>query len=146
MSNPPACWSPRNLTSAQSTPLQMKTKFGNFVLVGCCLWISAEAQGQTQLKFWINSSLGAHEKAAYQKAADEYSQKNPNVKVTVEAVPGSETDAAKLMTAVRSGVGPDVAVLDRFTIAQRASTGLLSDLTSLMKKEGKDLSQEYSEG
>jgi len=114
----------------------MKTKFGKLVLVGCCLWISAEAKGQTQLKFWLNSSLGAHEKAAYQKAADEYSQKNPKVKVTVEAVPGSETDAAKLMTAVRSGVGPDVAVLDRFTIAQRASTGLLSDLTPLMKKEG----------
>jgi multiple sugar transport system substrate-binding protein len=124
----------------------MKSKFGKFVLVGCCLWISAEAQGQTQLKFWINSSLGAHEKAAYQKAADEYSQKNPNLKVTVEAVPGTETDAAKLMTAVRSGVGPDLAVLDRFTIAQRASTGLLTDLTPLMKKEGKDLSQEYSEG
>jgi ABC-type glycerol-3-phosphate transport system substrate-binding protein len=64
----------------------MKTKFVNFVLVGCCLWISAKAQGQTQLKFWLNSSLGAHEKAAYQKAADEYSQKNPAVKITVEAV------------------------------------------------------------
>ena len=50
------------------------------------------------------------------------------------------------MTAVRSGVGPDVAVLDRFTIAQRAATGLLTDLTPLIKKEGKDLSQEYSEG
>ena len=124
----------------------MKTTISTLVLVGCCLWITAEAQGQTQLKFWLNSSLGAHEKAAYQKAADEYSQKNPNIKVNVEAVPGSETDAAKLMTAVRSGVGPDVAVLDRFTIAQRASTGLLSDLTPLIKKEGKDLSQEYSEG
>src|ERR1700730_2051300 len=74
----------------------MKTKFGKLFRIGCCLWISVEAQGQTQLKFWLNSSLGAHEKAAYQKAADEYSQKNPNVKVTVEAVPGSETDAAKL--------------------------------------------------
>ena len=124
----------------------MKAKFGTLVMVGCCLWISATAQGQTQLKFWINSSLGAHEKAAYQKAADEYGQKNPNVKVNVETVPGSETDAAKLMTAVRSGVGPDLAVLDRFTIAQRASTGLLTDLTPFIKKEGKDLSEEYSSG
>src|ERR1700734_4257829 len=124
----------------------MRTKFGKLVLLSCCFWIAADAQGQTQLKFWLNSSLGAHEKAAYQKAAEEYNQKNPNVKVTVEAVPGSETDATKLMTAVRSGVGPDLAVLDRFTIAQRASTGLLSDLTPLMQKEGKDLSQEYSEG
>ena len=44
------------------------------------------------------------------------------------------------MTAVRSGVGPDVAVLDRFTIAQRAASGRLSHLTPLMQKEGKDLS------
>jgi multiple sugar transport system substrate-binding protein len=106
---------------------------------------SGTAISQTQLKFWINSSLGAHEKTAYQKAADEFSQKNPNVKVSVEVVPGSETDVAKLMTAVRSGAGPDIAVIDRFTVAQRAATGLLVDLTPLIAKEGKDLSQEYSE-
>ena len=103
------------------------------------------AISQTQLKFWINSSLNAHEKSAYQKAADEFSQKNPNVKVSVEVVPGSETDVAKLMTAVRSGAGPDIAVIDRFTVAQRAATGLLVDLTPLIAKEGKDLGQEYSE-
>src|SRR5258708_33911318 len=51
-----------------------------------------------------------------------------------------------LMTAGGSGAGPDVAVSDRFTIAQRAAAGLLTDLTPLIKKEGKDLSQEYSEG
>jgi len=106
---------------------------------------SGTAIGQTQLKFWINSSLNAHEKTAYQKAADEFSQKNPNVKVSVEVVPGSETDVAKLMTAVRSGAGPDIAVIDRFTVAQRAASGLLVDLTPLIAKEGKDLSQEYSE-
>ena len=106
---------------------------------------SETAISQTQLKFWINSSLGAHEKSAYQKAADAFSQKNPNVKVSVEVVPGSETDVAKLMTAVRSGAGPDIAVIDRFTVAQRAASGLLVDLTPLIAKEGKDLSQEYSE-
>jgi len=106
---------------------------------------SGTAISQTQLKFWINSSLNAHEKSAYQKAADEFSQKNPNVKVSVEVVPGSETDVAKLMTAVRSGAGPDIAVIDRFTVAQRAATGLLVDLTPLIAKEGKDLGQEYSE-
>ena len=106
---------------------------------------SGNAMSQTQLKFWINSSLNAHEKAAYQKAADAFSQKNPNVKVSVEVVPGSETDVAKLMTAVRSGAGPDIAVIDRFTVAQRAASGLLVDLTPLIAKEGKDLSQEYSE-
>src|ERR1700747_2541825 len=111
-----------------------------------CLWLSAGAYGQTQLNLWLPSSLDAHEKGAYQKAAEAFGQKNPSIKVNVEVVPGSETDVAKLMTAVRSGAGPDLAVIDRFTIAQRAAAGLLTDLTPLIKKEGKDLSQEYSEG
>src|ERR1700731_874152 len=124
----------------------MRIEVRTLMVLGSCLWVSAGAYGQTQIKFWINSSLAAHEKAAYQKAAEAFSKENSNVKVNVEVVPGSETDAAKLMTAVRSGVGPDVAVLDRFTIAQRAATGLLTDLTPLIKKEGQDLSQKYSEG
>jgi multiple sugar transport system substrate-binding protein len=124
----------------------MKTKYKKLIAISSCLWISAEAYGQTQLKLWLPSSLAAHEKAAYQKAAEAFSQKNANIKVSVEVVPGSETDVAKLMTAVRSGAGPDLAVIDRFTIAQRAAAGLLTDLTPLIKKEGKDLSQEYSEG
>jgi ABC-type glycerol-3-phosphate transport system substrate-binding protein len=118
----------------------MKTKYKTLIAIFSCLWISAGAYGQTQLKLWLPSWLDAHEKAAYQKAAEAFDQKNPSVKVNVEVVPGSETDVAKLMTAVRSGAGPDLAVIDRFTIAQRAAAGLLTDLTPLIKKEGKDLS------
>ena len=44
-------------------------------------------------------------------------------------VTGAETDATQLITAVRGGTGPDVYMLDRFTVAQRASDGLLEDLT-----------------
>jgi len=124
----------------------MKTKYKTLIAIFSCLWISAGAYGQTQLKLWLPSSLDAHEKGAYQKAAEAFGQKNPSIKVNVEVVPGSETDVAKLMTAVRSGAGPDLAVIDRFTIAQRAAAGLLTDLTPLIRKEGKDLSQEYSTG
>ncbi|MBV9273277.1 MAG: ABC transporter substrate-binding protein [Verrucomicrobia bacterium] len=106
---------------------------------------AAAARSQTQLKLWLPSSLDVHEKGAYQQAAQEFAQKNGNIKVNVEVVPGSETDVAKLLTAVRSGAGPDVAIIDRFTVAQRAAAGLLVDLTPLIQKEGKDLSQEYSE-
>src|SRR5271165_4408190 len=124
----------------------MKSHLRILLAVGFFLWFAGGAYGQTVIKFWLNSSLGADEKAAYQKAADEFGQKNPNYKINVEVVPGSETDVTKLMTAVRSGAGPDVAVIDRFTVAQRAATGLLVDLTPLIKQEGKDLSKEYSEG
>jgi multiple sugar transport system substrate-binding protein len=124
----------------------MKSQFQSLLALGAFLWFSGTVYGQTELKFWVNSSLGATEKDAYQKAAQEFEQKNPKYKVKVEVVPGSETDIAKLMTAVRSGAGPDIAVIDRFTVAQRAATGLLVDLTPLIAKEGKDVSQEYSEG
>src|ERR1700751_6313947 len=124
----------------------MKSQFKALLVIGSFLWFTGGVYGQTEIKFWINSSLGNNEKLAYQKAAEEFGQKNPKFKVNVEVAPGSETDIAKLMTAVRSGAGPDVAVVDRFTIAQRAATGLLVDLTPLINKEGKDLSQAYSEG
>jgi multiple sugar transport system substrate-binding protein len=122
----------------------MKIKSQMLVAISS-LSILVAAHGQTELKFWLPSSLSVHEKAAYQAAADEFSKKNPSIKAKVEAMPGSETDVAKLMTAVRSGAGPDLAVIDRFTVAQRAAAGLLTDLTPLIKKEGKDLSQEYAE-
>ncbi|MBV8226703.1 MAG: ABC transporter substrate-binding protein [Verrucomicrobia bacterium] len=124
----------------------MKSQFRSLLVLGALVCFAGAVYGQTELKFWINSSLGATEKDAYQKAAQEFEEKNPKYKVKVEVVPGSETDIAKLMTAVRSGAGPDIAVIDRFTIAQRAATGLLVDLTPLIAKEGKDISQEYSEG
>lgn len=124
----------------------MKSQFQSLLALGAFLWFSGAVYGQTELKFWVNSSLGATEKDAYQKAAQGFEQKNPKYRVKVEVVPGSETDIAKLMTAVRSGAGPDIAVIDRFTVAQRAATGLLVDLTPLIAKEGKDISQEYSEG
>jgi multiple sugar transport system substrate-binding protein len=133
-------------TSFDTYSLRMKSQLKTLLAIGSFLLFTGGAYGQTEIKFWLNSSLAATEKNAYQKAAEEFGQKNPKFKVNVEVVPGSETDVAKLMTAVRSGAGPDVAVVDRFTIAQRAATGLLVDLTPLMKKEGKDLSQEYSEG
>src|SRR6202045_2881687 len=123
----------------------MKMNYKTLIAICSCLWLSAGAYGQTQLKLWLPSSLDAHEKGAYQKAAEAFAEKNPSIKINVETMPGSETDVAKLMTAVRSGAGPDLAVIDRFTVAQRAAAGLLTDLTPLIKKEGKDLSQEYSE-
>ncbi|HYY27940.1 MAG TPA: ABC transporter substrate-binding protein [Chthoniobacterales bacterium] len=124
----------------------MKSQFRSLLVLGAFVCFAGAVCGQTELKFWVNSSLGATEKDAYRKAAQEFEQKNPQYKVKVEVVPGSETDIAKLMTAVRSGAGPDIAVIDRFTVAQRAATGLLVDLTPLIAKEGKDISQEYSEG
>ena len=49
--------------------------------------------------------------------------------VELVQVTGAETEATQLITAVRGGTGPDVYLLDRFTVAQRAADGLIEDLT-----------------
>jgi multiple sugar transport system substrate-binding protein len=49
--------------------------------------------------------------------------------VQIVQVPGAETEATRLITAVRGGTGPDVYMLDRFTVAQRAADGLITDLS-----------------
>lgn len=98
---------------------------------------------QTQLTFWVPSLMNPPERAAIQKAVDAFNSQNPDITVKVQVVPGSETEATKLMTAVQSGTGPDIYYLDRFTVAQRAASGLLTDLTPYLQKEGVDLSGDY---
>jgi multiple sugar transport system substrate-binding protein len=59
---------------------------------------------------------------------DAFNEANPDVCVTMTIVPGSETNIAKLLTSIRGGVGPDVYLVDRFTVAQRANEGVVSEL------------------
>jgi multiple sugar transport system substrate-binding protein len=58
-------------------------------------------------------------------------------------VPGAETEISKLMTAVRSGTGPDIYGLDRFTIGERAAQGLLEDITDQLRQIDPNLSSKY---
>lgn len=82
---------------------------------------------------------------AQQKIVDQFNAQSDTTEATLEQVPGDETDATKLITAVRGGTGPDAVLLDRFTIAERASSGLLQDLTDLLSGQNvdPDLSQTY---
>jgi len=74
---------------------------------------------------------------------DTWNKANASIQVQFVQVPGSETDVAKLMTAVRGGTGPDVYFLDRFTVAQRAAAGVLTDLTDLVKKADPNMASKY---
>jgi multiple sugar transport system substrate-binding protein len=49
----------------------------------------------------------------------------------VQIPPADVDDTSKLTTAVRGGSGPDVYLLDRFIVAQRAGDGILQDLSAL---------------
>jgi multiple sugar transport system substrate-binding protein len=95
----------------------------------------------TPVLFW--TSFTPPDSTTLKQMVDTYNKENPNVKVTMVQVPGSETDVAKLMTAVRGGTGPDVYQLDRFTVAQRAAAGVLDDLTPMVKAKDPNLSSKY---
>jgi multiple sugar transport system substrate-binding protein len=78
-----------------------------------------------------------------QKMVDTYNAGHSGAAVTMVQVPGAETDVAKLMTAVRGGTGPDVYMLDRFTTAERAAAGVLTDLSPFIKKADPNLGIKY---
>jgi multiple sugar transport system substrate-binding protein len=92
------------------------------------------AQEASTVEFWTTHTPPDLE--ALQAIVDAFNAENSDVQVTLTQKVGGETDTTALMTAVRGGVGPDVYMLDRFIVAQRASEGVLQDLSEF----GADLS------
>ena len=99
----------------------------------------AGAQEATEVVFWTEHT--EPDLSSMQNIVDSFNAENADVQVNLVQVVGDETDVTKLMTAVRGGVGPDIYLLDRFTVAQRAAEGLLQDLTDFIGEE--DLSEVY---
>src|SRR5207253_916701 len=83
--------------------------------------------GTTQVLFWTSHTPPDTDSMAHMVTA--FNKQSTTSCVKLVQVPGSETDIAKLTTAVRGGTGPDVYMLDRFTVAERAAAGVLEDLT-----------------
>lgn len=84
--------------------------------------------GTTLATFWTSHT--PPDSDSLKRIVDAYNKQSTSTCVKMVQVPGSETDIAKLTTAVRSGTGPDVYMLDRFTVAERAAAGVLTDLSS----------------
>ncbi len=94
-------------------------------------------QEKTPVVFWTGFTANSLE--SLQRITDEFNAQSDDVAVTLEQIPpGEVTDSARLITAVRGGTGPDVYMLDRFIVAERAATGLLTDLTQLLEDNGAD--------
>lgn len=113
------------------------------VLVLLSFLVASAAWAQTEITYWVPTDLSTIDREFIREIVDAFNQANTDVAVTMVEVPGTETDVARLMTAVRGGTGPDVYHLDRFTVAQRAADGVLQDLTPMLEEEGVDLSAEY---
>ncbi len=102
--------------------------------------VPVDENGRTKVVFWTSHTMSDFD--AMEKVVKDFNASQDEITVEIVQVVGSETDTTKLMTAVVGGVGPDVYLLDRFTVAQRASEGLLVDLTPYMEEEG-DLGSNY---
>jgi multiple sugar transport system substrate-binding protein len=99
-------------------------------------------QAQTEkVVFW--TSHDPPDTAVLEKIVQGYNATNPEVEVEFVQAPDPEMDAASLMIAVRSGMGPDVYMLDRFTVAQYASDGLLEDITDELALLDPQLEDKY---
>lgn len=73
-----------------------------------------------------------------------FERENPDLHVRMVGMPSAATgDATALITAVRGGSPPDVYLLDRFTVNQQASIGLLTDLAPYIAHEKSNLAQSY---
>jgi multiple sugar transport system substrate-binding protein len=79
-----------------------------------------------RVTFW--TSHGPPDVETLREIAEAFNEQSDTACVTLIQVPGAETDVSRLMTAVRGGTGPDVYMLDRFTAAQRAAEGVLTEL------------------
>ncbi|NLK07178.1 MAG: ABC transporter substrate-binding protein [Firmicutes bacterium] len=95
-----------------------------------------------QVTFWTNHS-GEPDRSTLESIVTKFNESQDKYEVEMTVVPGSETDVAKLMTAVAAGTGPDVYLIDRFTTAQRAVAGALTDLTPFIERAGWKPQDEY---
>src|SRR5438094_4517737 len=84
--------------------------------------------GTKQALFWTSHT--PPDTDSEQNIVNSFNKQSKTTCVKMVAVPGSETDIAKLTTAVRGGTGPDIYELDRFTVAERAAAGVLTDLST----------------
>lgn len=105
---------------------------------------SIMAQDKAPVTFWTTHTATGFD-ALKQIGEDFNAQSDEYTVEVVQRPPADVTDSSSLITAVRGGEGPDVYLLDRFIVAERAAQGLLQDLTPLMEDAGDntDLTERY---
>lgn len=109
-------------------------KFWSLLVLGMLSLGIVHAQDVREVTFWTGH--GEPDLSSLKQIVENFNAENPDINVTlVQIPPGDVTDVTRLMTAVRGGTGPDVYMLDRFIVAQRAADGLLQDLTPYMGDE-----------
>jgi multiple sugar transport system substrate-binding protein len=99
-------------------------------------------QASGKVVFWDTMTDIAGE--CIQRIVDSYNATNPAVQVErVVVVSSSTSDSSQLLTAVRSGTGPDVYYMNRPFATQRAADGALEDLTAVLKQVDPAIAGKY---
>ena len=100
-------------------------------------------RGSKELLVW--TSLGGEiDMAPQRQIIAEFEKQNPGVKVQIVPKAGRFTgDNTALIAAVRANEPPDIFITDRFTVANQASIGLLTNLTPFADEDGENLADNY---
>ena len=126
----------------------MKGRWTGRLALCLAIWIvvslAGAATAREKVTFWTSHS-GTPDRQALELIVQKFNESQDKYEVEMTIVPGSETEVAKLMTAVAAGTGPDVYLLDRFTTAQRAAAGVLTDLTPFLERAGRRAQVEFLE-
>lgn len=99
-----------------------------------------EAADKVTVTFWhVMSAVG--DRQAFEEMAKEFNASQNRIQVKVELVPGGATEKTKLLVAMAGGSGPDVYLLDRFTVAETALAGILQPLDQFVDRDRLNLDE-----
>lgn len=88
---------------------------------------AAHAAEKVTVTFWhVMDVVG--DRQAFDEMVKEFNASQERIQVKVVLVPGGATEKSKLLAAVAGGSGPDIYLLDRFTVAETAHAGILQPL------------------
>lgn len=96
-------------------------------LAGCGGSQSGSASGELTFQTWANEA----EEEGFRGVIERYREKNPDVSVKLEIVPGDQ-QYEKLDTRLAAGEGPDLARLQYQAIGRYSSQGALADLSEYL--------------
>jgi multiple sugar transport system substrate-binding protein len=120
--------------------------FASVAAIGCLALAStalfARAQtSKTEVTFWTSHT--EPDLTSLKHIVDNFNKTSDKIMVKLVKVTGDVTDTAKLTTAVAGGTGPDVYMLDRFIVAERAAAGFLQELDEFTAAETMKPVDEY---
>lgn len=105
------------------------------LVTGLTAGCGSQREPSNEVVFWT-TLVGAVDLKAQEKIVAEFEKANPDIDVKIVLKPGTGTgDATSMITSVRGGTQPDIFLLDRFTVAQYAGVGLLTNLQPFVEAD-----------